>query len=594
MPQTLTPLNSSLYSYDSTGKPYADSAGNIKLKSGWLSWNINVPRIGFYSLSSVTTGTGGTYSLLMDENTIISGSSGGILTGSTSLVPGIHCVKIKSTGNVAFQISKIAVAEMAAPSAPTLNAAVFSNAECALSWNTVAGASGYKVSYGPISGGYTNSVDVGQATSTVLKGLDNSQLYFLAVYCYDAAGHCSLLSNEIRSAAHSTNSQLLVNFEGLAYGSTQSLWTFGGMNFTTNSSGSLMVLGTASGVGTGYPGNWPSNVLWSMYWGRQHFITATSGTTFDLYSLDLLTISNTPSARITGYDSSGYSFSRVVNFGSFDANGDATASVVLDWTKLTQVIISWSSVAGGGDSGRYGGIDNVLFNKTQSLPTAPSNLTATAVSSSQVNLVWNDNSGNEGGFIIDRSTQNDFSANLTSYFIIPSGSSTATYSDVNLLLTNTTVYYYRVRALSGAGDSTNTGTAWVAPAGLPSIDYWRLNHFGFSGNLSVANDLANPSGDGISNLMKYALGLNPNVVCSRTSLPQMGVQVSGTNRYLTLTLTGSANDVVYNVQGGSDLSQWSTLYSSTIGTSPGTITVIDTVPISSTSKRFIRLQITKP
>ena len=39
-------------------------------------------------------------------------------------------------------------------------------------------------------------------------------------------------------------------------------------------------------------------------------------------------------------------------------------------------------------------------------PVAPSNLTATAASRSQINLSWKDNSNNEQGFKIERSTDN--------------------------------------------------------------------------------------------------------------------------------------------------------------------------------------------
>ena len=41
---------------------------------------------------------------------------------------------------------------------------------------------------------------------------------------------------------------------------------------------------------------------------------------------------------------------------------------------------------------------------TASAPQAPSNLTATAISSSQVDLAWQDNSSNEDGFRIEKST----------------------------------------------------------------------------------------------------------------------------------------------------------------------------------------------
>jgi len=45
---------------------------------------------------------------------------------------------------------------------------------------------------------------------------------------------------------------------------------------------------------------------------------------------------------------------------------------------------------------------------------------------------------------------------------------------------------------------------------LAPIDLWRLNHFGTTSNTGMAADSADPDGDGLSNLVEYALGLNPN------------------------------------------------------------------------------------
>ena len=51
---------------------------------------------------------------------------------------------------------------------------------------------------------------------------------------------------------------------------------------------------------------------------------------------------------------------------------------------------------------------------TVSPPAAPENLTATAVSTSRINLVWSDRSTDETGFTIDRATNSAFTAGLTS------------------------------------------------------------------------------------------------------------------------------------------------------------------------------------
>ena len=86
-----------------------------------------------------------------------------------------------------------------------------------------------------------------------------------------------------------------------------------------------------------------------------------------------------------------------------------------------------------------------------SAPAAPSGLTATAASSSQINLSWTDNSNNETGFKIDQATDCGFTQNLTTVTV---GANVTTYSATGL--SASTTYYYRVRATNANGDSANT------------------------------------------------------------------------------------------------------------------------------------------
>lgn len=75
----------------------------------------------------------------------------------------------------------------------------------------------------------------------------------------------------------------------------------------------------------------------------------------------------------------------------------------------------------------------------------PLNLSATAVSFSQIDLSWQDNSNNEDGFEIERSTNGiDYLILATVY------SNVASYSDSGLTIATT--YYYRVRAFNTIGD----------------------------------------------------------------------------------------------------------------------------------------------
>jgi hypothetical protein len=78
----------------------------------------------------------------------------------------------------------------------------------------------------------------------------------------------------------------------------------------------------------------------------------------------------------------------------------------------------------------------------------PTSATATAVSSSQINLTWIDNSAGETGYKIERKT----TVTGTYAQIALVGANVQNYSDTNGLSSNTK-YYYRVRATNGTLNS---------------------------------------------------------------------------------------------------------------------------------------------
>ena len=104
-----------------------------------------------------------------------------------------------------------------------------------------------------------------------------------------------------------------------------------------------------------------------------------------------------------------------------------------------------------------------------SAPSAPNGLTATAVSSSQINLTWNDNASNETGFVVERSA--DGSTGWSS--IATPGANVENYSNIGL--TESTTYYYRVRAVNGSGNSGNSNTANATTQPTSSIPNVALN-----------------------------------------------------------------------------------------------------------------------
>jgi regulation of enolase protein 1 (concanavalin A-like superfamily) len=90
----------------------------------------------------------------------------------------------------------------------------------------------------------------------------------------------------------------------------------------------------------------------------------------------------------------------------------------------------------------------------------PTNLATTASSATRVDLVWSDNTTNESGFWVERSTDG------TNFSLASSFSSSAA-SFVDSGLAPSTTYWYRVRAYSQTGNSDYSNVATVTTPAAP-------------------------------------------------------------------------------------------------------------------------------
>ena len=73
------------------------------------------------------------------------------------------------------------------------------------------------------------------------------------------------------------------------------------------------------------------------------------------------------------------------------------------------------------------------------------------------------------------------------------------------------------------------------------FEAWREQNFTAAelSNWALSGDNGEPAQDGIPNLMKYALGLNPKTSATSSGLPQRGSTSLGGKSYLTLSFTRS-------------------------------------------------------
>jgi len=168
--------------------------------------------------------------------------------------------------------------------------------------------------------------------------------------------------------------------------------------------------------------------------------------------------------------------------------------------------------------------------------------------------------------------------------------------------TNAAAALQPIFTISGGGDgyaSNNTVTSTVTT--ISPAESWRTQYFGTTNNSGIGADTNAPAGDGIANLVKYALGMNPTVPATN-GLPE--VKITNNKLSLTFNRQKSATDIVYEVQAAGDLFGFSNnptvLWSSASnayggGTNPSqSVTVQDTVGTGSTNRRFMRLQISRP
>jgi len=100
-------------------------------------------------------------------------------------------------------------------------------------------------------------------------------------------------------------------------------------------------------------------------------------------------------------------------------------------------------------------------------------------------------------------------------------------------------------------------SATITIGDLP-INNWRLQFFGANAtNSAIAGDTANPSGDAVPNLVKYALGLDPTHVSTRPLLPAW-LEAGGYFAFSYTRPDPPPVDVLYQMEASPTARPWNT------------------------------------
>jgi hypothetical protein len=142
-------------------------------------------------------------------------------------------------------------------------------------------------------------------------------------------------------------------------------------------------------------------------------------------------------------------------------------------------------------------------------------------------------------------TDSDPQVGVSGVTNLPATGTTGVFSVNATALTPGAVYTFKAYATNSAGTSYSAAGSFTA---LRPVEGWRLSNFGDVANSSNGANAASPAGDGIPNLVKYALCLDP---AQWGGLPQP--EIANNRLKLSFQRDPARSDITITVEGTSDL-----------------------------------------
>jgi predicted esterase len=481
----------------SVGNLVANSSSNTKVG---LSWSLAPNQSNPATQLEVYHGTkkGGPYTLVAQL------SPGTVTYTDTLLLPAVQYFYVirAINGNAASPLSTeanaITLSDLTPPAAPkALTVVSTTSSSIALSWTAATdnvGVTQYDIYINGVKSYITNPIT--SQTSFIANGLTHDQIYTFYVKAEDGSGNVSPQSNQVTAQALTS---------GLNYQYYNGLSTSQANlpNFTTMVPASVGVMPNVSIAGA------PDAVDFAYLW--QGFLNITTAGNYTLQ------ISSDDGSRLwlgsLNGTTSPYTFSGTptINNDALQGTTSKNSSVLALKVGTYPIAIGYFQQGGGvamsvswkaPGSNSFVAIPNSAFAEASTLGSVPAKATlvaATAAAYNKINLTWKDNSTNETGFEVYRST----SSTASTFTIIGTvGAGVITYSDATGL-NPSTKYFYHVQSINANGNSGfDAGTASATTQGLPSAPPAATS---FSGSSLSASVLHLNWTDASPNVTGYAL-----------------------------------------------------------------------------------------
>lgn len=169
------------------------------------------------------------------------------------------------------------------------------------------------------------------------------------------------------------------------------------------------------------------------------------------------------------------------------------------------------------------------------------------------------------------------------------GATTASYTIVGVQTTDAASYDVVVSNMAGTATSSAATLTVTLPVGFSG---WLQSNFTAAerADPQISGPNAVLTSDGLTNLMKYALGLDPHVAAT-SGLPASSA--TATNWTYTFTRPASRDDLTYTVQASADLVDWDsiTVTATKVSTADGIDTWQAEYPVANAAKLFFRLKV---